>query len=88
MARATKELWRYQAMSASGPLAPRGGKVGGFVCSTSDSGTLKITAGEATGGATILASTTVTAGQYLELGFWLPDGAYATLTDCTGTFMV
>lgn len=88
MAQHVKELWRYKPMTASGTLAPRDGKVGGFVCSTSSSGTLAISEGEASGGAAILATMAVTAGQFVELGFLLPQGAYATLTNCTGTFQV
>jgi hypothetical protein len=75
-------------MTASGRLAPRNGKVGGFICSTSTSGTITITDGEAAGGASILAQTAVTAGQFLELGFDLPLGAYVTMANCTGTFQV
>ena len=88
MAQHVKELWRYKPMTASGTLATRDGKVGGFVCSTSTSGTIEITEGEASGGASILAAMAVTAGQFVELGFLLPKGAYVTMTDCTGTFQV
>lgn len=88
MAQHVKELWRYKPMTASGELVPRDGKVGGFVCSTSTSGTIEITEGTTSGGASILASTVVTAGQFIELGYLLPKGAYATLTNCTGTFQV
>lgn len=81
-----KELWRYQPMSATGMLCPRNGRVGGFICATT--GTIKITEGETSGGATILDTTAVTGGVFLELGLICPLGAYVTITSAAGTFQI
>jgi hypothetical protein len=83
-----KEVWTPKYMTASGPLVQRGGCCGGFLCSSSTSGTIAITSGTVSGGSTIVASLAVTAGQFVELGHYYQDGAYVTLTNCAGTFQV
>lgn len=83
-----KEVWTPKPMTASGTITQAGGEIGGFLCSSSTSGTLVITAGIASGGASILASTPMVAGQFYPMKFYVQDGAYATLTNCTGTFQI
>jgi len=75
-------------MTASGKITDAGGKVGGFLCTSSTSGTLQITDGIASGGSTVLASMSVAAGTFYELGYYAQNGLYAVLTNCAGTFQV
>jgi hypothetical protein len=82
-----KEVWRPKPMSASGQLAERGGTCAGFLCATSTSGTVEIKATDASG-ATVIIATPVTAGSYTPMPSYFQDGAYAVLTNCTGTFFV
>lgn len=84
-----KTLFKYKPMSASGTITKNdaASKIGFFLCTTG--GTLAISEGEASGGATIVASLTLTAGQRVELMINTPLGAYATLgSGCVGTFGV
>lgn len=81
-----KEVWTPKPMTASGKISARGGKIGGFLCTSSTSGTVQITAGESSGGSTIVAEMSVTAGAYYPMPFECPEGAYAVLTNCAGTF--
>jgi hypothetical protein len=85
-----KEVWTAKPMDASGTLAlvNQSSKVGGFLCTSSTTGTLQITEGEASGGADIVAEMSVTAGTWYPMPFHLPLGAYAVLTSCAGTFAV
>ncbi len=82
------EVWTAKPMTASGAVTLPGGKIGGFICSSSTSGTITITSGTVSGGSSILASTPVTAGEFLELGLYCPDGAYVAISNCTGTFQI
>ncbi len=82
------EVWTPKYMDASGTLTLAGGKVGGFICSSSTSGTIEITDGIESGGDTIVEALPVTAGEFVELGLYLANGAYVTLTTCTGTFQI
>jgi hypothetical protein len=85
----TREVWSAKPLDASGALVPAsGGAVGGFLCTSSTSGTLQITAGDASGGDDIVAEMSVAAGTYYRLGFYCPLGAYAVLTNAAGTFQV
>ena len=86
MADLVKENWRAKPMSASGALCAPGGKMGGFFCTTG--GAVKITAGTASGGATIVDEFTAVAPNWYPMPFDLPEGAYVTLTDAIGTFAV
>lgn len=86
MATRVKEVWTYKRMAASGQLAPRGGKVAGFFCTTA--GTLQITEGETSGGDDIVSSFSVAAGTWYPFPFDLPEGAWAVMTGCVGTFGV
>lgn len=81
-----KEIWTPKPMSASGKLVAAGGHIGGFLCTTD--GTLKITAGETSGGADIVSQISVTAGTYYPMPFYCQTGAYAVLTSAAGTFAV
>lgn len=83
-----KEVWTPKPMTASGTVVRQGMHMGGFLCTSSTSGTLQITAGEASGGAVIVDTMGVTAGTYYPMPFYCADGAYAVLTDCAGTFAV
>jgi hypothetical protein len=74
-------------MSASGMLVERGGACAGFLCATSSSGTVEIKATDASG-ATVVIATPVTAGSYMPMPSRFDIGAYAVLTNCTGTFFV
>lgn len=88
MSSRVKELFRPNPLTASGTITKAGGEVGGFLCTSSTSGTLQITDGEASGGATLVAAFPVVAGTYYKLGFYLQNGAYAVMTNCAGTFGV
>lgn len=79
------ETYTPKPMTASGEITPRGGKLGGFFCTSSTSGTLVIADLD---GGSILASTSVTAGTWYPLPFSTPNGAVATLTSAAGTFAV
>lgn len=81
-----REVWGYKRMTASGQLVTMGGEIAGFFCTSSTAGTLQITSGEASGGADIVSSFPVEAGVWYPLPFRCPDGAYAVLTNCAGTF--
>lgn len=82
-----REVWKPKALSASGMIVERGRAMGGFLCTTA--GTLQVTAGEASGGATIVASFAVSAGTWYPLPFYCQDGAYAVLGGgAAGTFGV
>lgn len=73
-------------LTASGTICKKG-VVRRFICSAT--GTLAITAGAASGGATLVAAMTVTTGVVVELGLRVNTGAYATLaSSATGTFVV
>lgn len=81
-----KDLGQYKALAASGAIAPVGGSVLRFICSTA--GTLQITEGILAGGATIVASMPVAAGSVYPLLFDAPAGAWAVLGGgATGTFV-
>ena len=86
----TREVWSPKAMDASGVLiGETGGAVGGFLCTSSTSGTLQIIAGIASDGTTdIVAEMSVTARTYYRLGYYCSGGAYAVLTSAAGTFQV
>ena len=71
-------------LTASGKICS-GGVLRRYIASTA--GTVVITVGTTSGGASILASTATTAGMVLELGIRVSAGAYATLSG-TGTFVV
>jgi len=86
MATLVKENWKARPLAASGVLTQRGGKMGGFFCTTG--GTVEITAGVAAGGATIVDEFTAVAATWYPMPFDLPDGAYVTLTTAAGTFAV
>lgn len=73
-----REFWRPKQMSASGTLVTAGGSTAGFLCTTA--GNVVITAGEASGGATIVASIAALAGTWYPLPFRYDTGAYATLS--------
>jgi hypothetical protein len=81
-----KDIGQYKALGASGAIAPVGGSVLRFICSTA--GTLTITEGIVGGGATIVASMPVAAGSVYPMLFDCPAGAFATLAGgATGTFV-
>lgn len=86
MATEVKELGQYKRMAASGAVAPAGGSLLEFICTTA--GTLQITEGIVGGGADIVSQIAVTAGAIYPLGFRCPAGAYAVLGGgAIGTFI-
>ena len=88
MSSKVKEVWMPKPMTASGAITSRQGKIGGFLCTSSTSGTVQISAGEDGSGDDIVAEMSVTAGTYYPMPFYCADGAYAVLTNCAGTFQV
>jgi hypothetical protein len=73
-----REVWRPKQMSASGTLVDRAGQISGFMCTTA--GTVSITDGTTSGGATIVAPITTVAGTWYPLPFQFDNGAYANIT--------
>lgn len=88
MANRVKELGTPKILSASGALGGPGVTVMGFLCASSTSGTVKITSGATSGGSDVVAETPVTAGSWTPIPGIFLDGAYAVLTNCTGTFFL
>lgn len=79
------EIAGYVVLSASGQVAGPGGGLVGFLAATA--GTVAVTTGTTAGGANIVLTTAVAAGQWLPMPFATPTGAYATLAGgATGTF--
>jgi hypothetical protein len=81
-----REIWSPKTLTASGVIVDMDGALAGFLCTTG--GTVQITAGIASGGATIVPAFTAVAGTYYPMPFRMKDGAYAVLTTAQGVFAV
>lgn len=88
MSNHVKELGTPKALSASGALGGPGVTCIGFLCATSSSGTMKITEGDVSGGSDVVLQISVTAGTFYRIPARFPKGAYAVLTNATGTFFL
>jgi hypothetical protein len=78
--------YKHVAAAGSGMLVTPGGVIERYVCTTN--GTIAISEGVASGGATILATLSVVAGTTYNFGFRCPRGAYVTVSSAVGTFVL
>jgi hypothetical protein len=81
-----QEVFQHKRLTASGAILASGGKIGGFLCTTT--GTLKLTLTDAAGD-TVVDTVAVTEGVFLPMpfGFGPTVVVYATLAGgAEGTF--